>query len=70
MLKFCTWKEEEEGTVVEIMFGKSRQSVIPCLQSVAADTARFWMSQTNEMRNPQTNAADSDAYACRESVMG
>jgi hypothetical protein len=36
-------REKEEGTVVVIVFGKSRQSVIPCLQSVAADTARFWM---------------------------
>ena len=63
-------KEEEEGTVVVVMFGKSRQSVIPCLQSVAADTARFLMSPENKMRKPQKNAADSDAYACRESVMG
>jgi hypothetical protein len=35
-------KEEEEGTVVEMMFGRAVQSVIPCLQSVAADTSSLF----------------------------
>jgi hypothetical protein len=35
-------KEEAEGTVVAKVFGRAVQSVIPCLQSVAANTSSLF----------------------------
>jgi hypothetical protein len=57
------------------VFGRAVQSVIPSLQSVAADTSSLfddfpdpgWKSK---IEKPEKNAADRDAYASRESVMG